>query len=210
MPTCVVGVFTGSSCWVKTASDSTVPRAHKGAPPPLPPRPLSHSLSQIFSTVSRAHEGVTACVKVPGHPNPPAPPPAPPPPPPPPPPPKGATIATIKGAVPGDLITDLQVSGLIPEPYFENNFRNASLWNDNTWVYSTNFTLSELELTSMAAGGASKLLVFDGTLLRILYMSILYANFVCKCPCAHDAYAVRRRDQIGCARLSQWESGRCS
>jgi beta-galactosidase/beta-glucuronidase len=64
--------------------------------------------------------------------------------------------------VPGDLITDLQVSGLIPEPYFENNFRNASLWNDNTWVYSTDFALTELELTSMRAGGLSKLLVFDG------------------------------------------------
>ena len=135
-PTCAVGVFLGraSQCWVKTANESAVPRAH---------------------------EGVMACVKVPGHPNPPAPPPAPPSPVPPPPP-LGTTIAAIKGTVPGDLITDLQVAGLIPEPYFENNFLNASLWNDNTWVYTTSFTLTEMELTSMRAGGTSKLLVFDG------------------------------------------------
>lgn len=102
-----------------------------------------------------------ACVKVPGHPNPPAPPPVPPPPVLPPMP-MGSTIASIKGTVPGDLITDLQVAGLIPEPYFENNFRNASLWNDNTWVYTTSFALTETELASVRAGGTSKLLVFDG------------------------------------------------
>jgi hypothetical protein len=60
---------------------------------------------------------------------------------------------SIPAQVPGDLITDLQLSGLVGDPLYELNFLNASIWDANTWTYSTTFNL--------AASGSS-LLVFDG------------------------------------------------
>lgn len=60
----------------------------------------------------------------------------------------------IKGAVPGDLITDLQNNGLIPDPLFELNWKNSSLWDDNIWTYTTTF--------SWTPGPSETLLVFDG------------------------------------------------
>ena len=55
-----------------------------------------------------------------------------------------------------------RTAGLIPEPYFENNFLNSSLWNDNEWTYSKTFTMSEGALAAMRTGAMRKLLVFDG------------------------------------------------
>ena len=48
-------------------------------------------------------------------------------------------------AVPGDLITDLERAGLIGDPLYELNFRNATLWDTpvssgKQWVYSTTFS----------------------------------------------------------------------
>eukprot|EP00912_Choanoflagellata_sp_UC4_P002006 UC4_evm3s1289 len=59
--------------------------------------------------------------------------------------------------VPGDLVSDLNYSGFILDPIFNNNFRNSTLWGDGTiWTYSTTFNTSTNDLSS------DVLLVFDG------------------------------------------------
>lgn len=47
----------------------------------------------------------------------------------------------IPAMVPGDLITDLQRSGLVGDPYYELNFFNSSLWHLRSWSYRTTFEL---------------------------------------------------------------------
>jgi beta-mannosidase len=66
---------------------------------------------------------------------------------------------TIPATVPGDLLSDLTAAGIIGEPYYEVNFRNSSLWDDNVWTYTIQFTTSSV-LTIDA--GVEALLVFDG------------------------------------------------
>jgi hypothetical protein len=66
---------------------------------------------------------------------------------------------TIAGSVPGDLLTDLQKAGLIGDPLYELNFKNASIWNDYTWTYTTSFSITEEQLNN---GAAEQVLVFDG------------------------------------------------
>ena len=60
----------------------------------------------------------------------------------------------MPASVPGDLITDLEAAGMVGDPLYELNWLNASIWDTNTWTYSTTFTAP--------AGGGSTLLVFDG------------------------------------------------
>jgi hypothetical protein len=99
---------------------------------------------------------IIGCKKPPSPPSP-EPPPAPTPPPSPAPPTPPATI-TIKGTVPGDLITDLQVAGLIGDPLHELVFKNATLWDHNAWVYVTlginlSFNEQSAGLTSVPVPG---------------------------------------------------------
>jgi hypothetical protein len=71
---------------------------------------------------------------------------------------------SIVGTVPGDLISDLQVSGLVDDPYFEMNWLNSSLWANNLWTYSTSFSAvatSTVESTT-ATPSTATWLVFDG------------------------------------------------
>ena len=70
-------------------------------------------------------------------------PPGPPPSPPPPGPPPGPVAFSIKAKVPGDVITDLQNAGLIDDPLHELNYKNATLWEDFAWVYSTTLSIAE-------------------------------------------------------------------
>lgn len=64
----------------------------------------------------------------------------------------------IRANVPGDLLTDLQTAGLIGDPLYELNFKDASLWHNYTWTYSTSF-----QVTDPAAQRAPQtLIVFDG------------------------------------------------
>lgn len=67
---------------------------------------------------------------------------------------------TIPAVVPGDIISDLQRSGVVGDPFYELNFLdNRSLWqNSNSWTYAVNVTLPP----PGAAPGASLLLVFEG------------------------------------------------
>ena len=64
----------------------------------------------------------------------------------------------LTGSVPGDLISDLHKGGVIPDPWWENNFLNGSLWNAPDWVYSKTFAVDP----ALVAPGVSLLLVFDG------------------------------------------------
>jgi hypothetical protein len=61
---------------------------------------------------------------------------------------------SIPAKVPGDLITDLQAAGLVGDPLYELNWLNSSIWDANTWTYTTTFTAP--------AGAGTSLLVFDG------------------------------------------------
>ncbi len=63
---------------------------------------------------------------------------------------------SLKGNVPGDLMTDLQTSGAIPDPLFELNWKNSSLWDDNVWTYSTTFAWNP------PSSSGELLLAFDG------------------------------------------------
>jgi beta-mannosidase len=75
----------------------------------------------------------------------------------------GASSPTvIRATVPGDLITDLQMAGLIGDPLYELNWKNFSLWDDNVWTYTQTFTLSAAELAAISSGSGDTLLVFDG------------------------------------------------
>jgi len=48
--------------------------------------------------------------------------------------------STLKGTVPGDLLTDLQNAKLISDPIYETNWLvNSSYWDANNWTYTINF-----------------------------------------------------------------------
>jgi len=64
--------------------------------------------------------------------------------------------ATMAATVPGDVITDLQVAGLIGDPLFELNFKNATLWS-RTWTYTKTFAMP-----TAAQAGSVWWVVFDG------------------------------------------------
>ena len=68
----------------------------------------------------------------------------------------------IRATVPGDLITDLQLAGLIGDPLYELNWKNATLWDGRVWTYTTSFSLDAASLAGIAAGTSDTLLVFDG------------------------------------------------
>lgn len=65
---------------------------------------------------------------------------------------------SLNATVPGDLITDLQRAGIIADPLFGTNFKNASIWSGDGWNYSTTFALP----ASFTSPGSSSLLVFEG------------------------------------------------
>ena len=68
-------------------------------------------------------------------------------------PPAGALV--VPATVPGDLITDLENAGQIQDPLHEMNFLNNSLWEDNSWTYSTSFSATKYY-------DGTYVLVFDG------------------------------------------------
>jgi hypothetical protein len=84
------------------------------------------------------------------------------------------TFVSIPASVPGDLLSDLLASNLIEEPYYELNFKNSSLWNDNVWTYSTTFdsflslshgtqnNSSSMSTSTSSSTAAGYILVFDG------------------------------------------------
>ena len=70
----------------------------------------------------------------------------------------------IAGNVPGDLITDLFLAGVIPEPLYEQNWLNASIWNDHIWYYNHSVSLSAMQYAMLGndSDGFDLLLTFDG------------------------------------------------
>ena len=65
----------------------------------------------------------------------------------------GGKKLSIPATVPGDLITDLESAGIIGDPLYELNWLNSTIWDVNTWTYSTSFT---------APATGTSVLVFDG------------------------------------------------
>lgn len=64
----------------------------------------------------------------------------------------------FKGTVPGDLVTDMQRAGVVPDPLHGRNYANASAWAGDEWVYSTTVQLPAV----FATAGSTTLVVFDG------------------------------------------------
>jgi len=60
----------------------------------------------------------------------------------------------LSAKVPGDLLTDLQRAGEIPDPLFEMNFLENSIWEDHQWNYATTFRATDDRVQNV--------LVFDG------------------------------------------------
>jgi beta-mannosidase len=78
----------------------------------------------------------------------------------------GPVITLPAATVPGDLITDLQSAGLVRDPLYELNFKNASLWDTpagsgREWVYRTTFATADA-FGSAGSAGSDVTLVFDG------------------------------------------------
>eukprot|EP01051_Picozoa_sp_SAG22_P022558 SAG22_NODE_5447_length_1012_cov_1.972618_1_plen_243_part_10 len=69
----------------------------------------------------------------------------------------GGKKVSIKATVPGDLLTDLERAGLIGDPLYELNWLNSSLWDQNTWTYTTEFNPP-----AASAATSTSLLVMDG------------------------------------------------
>jgi len=76
---------------------------------------------------------------------------------------KGRQVS-VPGRVPGDLITDLHNAGLVGDPLYELNFLNASIWDQNTWTYTTYFDdIKDNDASNGSSGSVvSRHLVFDG------------------------------------------------
>lgn len=76
---------------------------------------------------------------------------------------------SVPSTVPGDLVTDLQASGVIGDPFYELGWLNsttpgaqgAPLWDTGAWQFSTNFTLTPA-LAALVAAGGTPYLVLDG------------------------------------------------
>jgi len=77
------------------------------------------------------------------------------------------TVYLNNATVPGDVITDLQAAGLIGDPLYELNFKNATLWDvpvNSTvrWVYSKSFSTTAVAGDHLSAPSNDVVLVFDG------------------------------------------------
>lgn len=59
-------------------------------------------------------------------------------------------VGTKTVSVPGDLISDLFNAGVIDEPLFELNFKNATIWDQNVWTYSKAFTATPAMLAALS------------------------------------------------------------
>ena len=77
----------------------------------------------------------------------------------------GHMVKLTNASVPGDIISDLEREGLIGDPWFEMNFKNATLWTNVVWNYTTPVELSEEDVSRIkgySTSGSDVVLVFDG------------------------------------------------
>jgi hypothetical protein len=75
------------------------------------------------------------------------------------------SAALINATVPGDILTDLQRAGRIPDPYWNTSWREPSFivaWNEGSWRYSKSFNSSA---RAQPSAGQEVLLCFDGVLM---------------------------------------------
>ena len=74
----------------------------------------------------------------------------------------------LNATVPGDILTDLQRAGRVPDPYWNVSWQRESFvtaWNTGVWSYSRTFPWTPVGAAAGAAGGkeaATALLVFGG------------------------------------------------
>jgi beta-mannosidase len=73
-----------------------------------------------------------------------------------------AVNMTIAGTVPGDVISDLQRSGLIGDPLYELNWLQQSPTWWRAWTYTKSFSITPINLEKIESGESDLLLVFDG------------------------------------------------
>jgi len=66
----------------------------------------------------------------------------------------GTTV--VKGNVPGDLITDLELGGVIGDPLYMLNFK-VPVWDMGNWTYTLAFTPS-----ADVGATANQMIVFEG------------------------------------------------
>jgi len=132
-------------CGQCQADDSCVASTYTGSPDPKESCWLKDAQDASGGGYFR-NKKLTGCLKIPS-------PPAPAPPTPP------ATMS-MGGKVPGDMITDLQNAGLVGDPLYEINFKNATLWDSLSWTYTTSFDLTESQVSQSST--MATLLVFDG------------------------------------------------
>jgi beta-galactosidase/beta-glucuronidase len=75
------------------------------------------------------------------------------------------SVVNIAGYVPGDLITDLQIGGVIGDPIYDQNWllwayanESAPLWDSQPFTYTKTFDAD----ASLLTAGVSAQLTFDG------------------------------------------------
>ena len=66
----------------------------------------------------------------------------------------------------GDITTDLQTAGIIPDPIRDLNWlSNGSIWAKHVWNYNTSFTLTQQDITAL---GSSSSMLLQITFLYLL------------------------------------------
>ena len=78
----------------------------------------------------------------------------------------GNRAPQINATVPGDILSDLQRAGRIPDPYWNTSWREPSLisaWNEGSWRYSKRFDWTPP--SAPAQEQEQVLLCFDGVLM---------------------------------------------
>jgi len=72
----------------------------------------------------------------------------------------------LSATVPGDVLTDLQRAGVIPDPYYNLSWSLPSFvaqWNVGVWTYSTTFSLSPSSSAYFLSFGRFLELIFTKT-----------------------------------------------
>jgi hypothetical protein len=112
---------------------------------------------------------------------------------------------TFPAVVPGDLLTDLETAGLIDDPLFEFNFKNATLWANYTWIYSTPLSKAStffadvsppstaLTLTSFYSTHTRPLLLHPHLLLLHSHLLLLHSHLLL---CTHTSLQLGPADDV--------------
>jgi hypothetical protein len=76
-----------------------------------------------------------------------------------------ASQPPLPATVPGDIVSDLQRAGRVPDPYYNTTWRDPDFiaaWNNGTWTYRRTFATPHLASDHSGSPSQSYLLVLDG------------------------------------------------